>query len=208
MTELKYNKNLDKGAANVALDMVLSTANALANQSFLQKTSYLFNVIGNEDVEGIKEILGSSIPVGALNLLKGSNELADIGIGKRPISYKPEGFKQSFLNQIGVTSGIKENVDVSGQTKYKSYTRFPVGAIDLFRKNKNKENQLAKLLLDAGIRIGDSKTVDNRTYKSTLWKMLEDNYSTLKTLDKDKLTKLVDRYKDRARTETIRKEQQ
>ncbi len=214
MTKAKYGKAGDQSVLADALGISLGMASSLGNQSFLQRTSTLLNIINDGDETKLEGFLMQATPApNILGLTKGSADLESIGIGEAPKIYETNKYIDVLKNRYGITEGLTPKSDVAGEDKRSTYQRFPF-------PTKVKTDKIAEFMLQNGLRINDPDKPKvggkeiftdeeysrfNKLYRRNFWKLMNQNFESLQRLTQNEeygkiiLEKIVSQLKDNAR---------
>jgi hypothetical protein len=187
--ELSWYQKISKSLAGFA--------ETVTDQSFLQGLSNLFKWMEKEDPYYLEQFLQMPIP-GALSIPKD----VEIYFGGDDKQYEAKGFYDKLMNRIGYTQGLRERLDIFGEPKERKYETLPVPF-------KEKENKLARVLLDKNVSIGypsknttkanGEKISDNEYYEyhketgQLIKKELEKNLSKIENMDNKDADDFVDK---------------
>ncbi len=205
---MKYNtkpKDDELSAIQKISKTLAGFAETFTDQSFLQGINNLFKWKNKKDPYYLEQFLQMPVP-GVLAVGKS----IDIIKGEELPSYEAKGFMEKLKNKIGYTEGLKERLDIFGDTKIRTYESLPI-------PYSEKEDKLAKLILDNDISIGypsksvtkpDGTKITEDEYYTYLQetgqeikRVLTENYDEISKLTPDEMEKFID-----DTTKDIRKE--
>jgi hypothetical protein len=197
--DLKYNQK-PKDDELSSLQKISKTlggfAETFTDQSFLSGLSNFFKWINKKDPYYLEQFLQMPVP-GVLSIGKDVEKY----LGGDDKQYETKGFYDKLMNRIGVTSELKEKLDVFGKPKTSTAESLPVPFDE-------KEDKLAKLLLEKSVSIGypkkgiikpdGTKITDDEYYEyhkksgQLLEQTLIQNFNKLSSMTPDKLDEYVD----------------